>query len=334
MPATFPSTTMKIALVLLLLAASTFAQNTTSTFVFSGGLPFCSQCGGDGQYACSNGIGSFKEDLVMMDEINPALGDVANNVQVQLYGAWSCDSSIGMVEVDFNEVPLNVVITKPTDSCACGSCDPVLTFQGYFPAGFPDYNYGGHNVVHLEMATSYVCINKVVVTIGHGKPLYPGLSSKVVRWTNAAYTGSYRVCNNRGYTSTSVSDTFADPLPENSLLVMAEVDVFGSYFCQSTSQSTTLKAQLQSTTVDSETLANNGKGCSGTYLCDGAVRLSNSILYQAGWPKYAYGASNSLSISSSPYTSYVGKSALYLYYFQFSSKEERDLHIENMRERQ
>eukprot|EP01094_Clydonella_sp_ATCC50884_P011653 TRINITY_DN2144_c0_g1_i3.p1 TRINITY_DN2144_c0_g1~~TRINITY_DN2144_c0_g1_i3.p1 ORF type:complete len:369 (-),score=90.87 TRINITY_DN2144_c0_g1_i3:88-1089(-) len=318
------------ALALAVLASSAAASNYTQTFTLSGGLPFCSQCGSDGEYACSNGIGQFKDDFRVMDPLPfrplDSTGDVANNVIVQVYGAFSCDTQIGMVEVDFNDVPLNVFITKPTDSCACGSCDPVLTFQGYFPSGFPDYNYGGANIVHLSMATSYICVNRIEVTIGSGKPLYPGLKSKVVSWTFSSST-NYKVCQGLGYSSTSLQGRFKDPLPDNSILVLAESDIFGSYFCSSTSSNTALSARLQDTSVDSETVQNNGKGCSGTYICDGAVRLSNSVLYQGGWPGYNLGGDNVLSIRSSPYSSRIGKAALYLYYYTFSSKEEMDQHL-------
>lgn len=320
--------TMKVALLVVLLATSALAGNYTDSFYFSGGLPFCSQCGSEGMYACSNGIGNFRDTLPVKDQV-PYGSEVANNVIVELHGAWSCDSSTGMVEVDFNGIALNVLITEPTDSCACGTCDRTLVFQGYFPAGFPKYDYDGYNNVGITLPASYVCINQVQVTVGYGKPLYPGLSTRVVSWENEKTT-SLKVCNGAGYSVTGLTISFEDPLPEHSLLVMAEADVFGSYFCQSSSSSTTLKGTLQGTVVDQETLSNHGQRCYGTYVCDGAVRLSNSILYQGGWPNYQYGGTNSFLITSTPYTSYIGKSQLVLYFYEFSSKEERDAHVERV----
>lgn len=47
------STSMRIALVVVLFAMSASAASTNFTLYFGGGLSFCSQCGVAGQYACA-----------------------------------------------------------------------------------------------------------------------------------------------------------------------------------------------------------------------------------------------------------------------------------------
>jgi hypothetical protein len=292
-------------------------MNSTSTVYPTGGYPFCSQCGEDGEYACSNGIGDFPHEWQIMDPSSSNRGakDVVNHILVTVRGSYSCDNSVGTLGMDFNTVPLDVKVTNPEGLCACGSCDGEVTFEGYFPSGVPDYVYDQKNTVFFATEYSYACINSIEVTIGWGPALYPGIHGTVVRFWNNYYS-SRKVCNSPGYTSTSLTNTFTDPLPEGAVLMMVEADVLGTYFCYSSAPETVLTGRLQNINIAQITLQSPGSNtCSDSVGCDGAVRLSTSLLYQGGWPNYNYGGSNSFVVQSSPYQSSIGQSALYLYYW-------------------
>jgi len=267
-------------------------------------------------YACSDGkVGEWPTDGISFQDPSPlGVGAVVNHIVVELYGSYSCDNGNNMFGVYANDVPLNILWEGRSHACECGSCDPVTKFEGYFVNGFPNYNYGGKNVLTIDVMSSVLCLNKANITVAYSPPLYPGLKSEMVTWEFSSTSSSTKVCNTVGYVNSgSTSHGFQDPLPDNALLVLTEADVFADFHC-STTAALEVTGSLDSTAVDTVSVEAGSTSCASN-TCDGKVHLGNTRVYQNGWPNYKYGSSNSFQVSGTS-TIRIGKAALYLYYVE------------------
>jgi len=79
---------LRTLVVVLALAVVAFAQSSgsfTNTFYLSGGVPFCTQCGAQGQYACSSGgVGNWQSNFMVRDPVAP--GSAVSGIEVALIG--------------------------------------------------------------------------------------------------------------------------------------------------------------------------------------------------------------------------------------------------------
>jgi len=323
------SRTLLIVLSVVALVSVALATGTgASSFVtyLNGGLSFCSQCGANGQYACSaNNVGNYSGNYTFQDPV-PA-GSVAVNITVTLRGSYACNIAQSTVQVNLNDqTPINILPNSGSNSCACNTCDGYWTFQStYSPFDVPAYAYGGINKITLINLAGSICLNSVNITVAWEPPVYAGSATSVVRWTMNKYN-TYQVCNTIGYDSSqSMYYQFADPLPKGALLIIAGVQYFGSFWCGSSS---TITPQITATLVNTYlgTIKLPGgslytSNCAPTIQCDGNIWSSTSIIYQQGWPNYVYGGNNALSLSTS-YSPRLGRVILYLGYIMLGNKEQ------------
>jgi hypothetical protein len=87
-------------------------------------------------------------------------------------GAYSCDQSTSVVEVDINGMPINILqddgFLGGAAPCSCNTCDGTWTFSSTFATPLAAYNYGGLNNVSWTNMAGTVCLNSVEVTVYYG----------------------------------------------------------------------------------------------------------------------------------------------------------------------
>lgn len=153
---------MKKSIVsLLFIALFAFANAGISTVevFWTGG--WCGVCDGEGNYACSSGGAAWNSgNQVFLDPI-PS-GNIVTDVYAEVYGVFGCSGHMNL-QVRLNDVGIGAVNQQGTN-CACGTCDPILATDMYTnSSGVESYNYGGNNLVHLEVHAGEPCVHKVAI---------------------------------------------------------------------------------------------------------------------------------------------------------------------------
>ena len=148
--------------------------SATNTFYLSGGLPFCTQCGAQGQYACSSGgVGTWQSEFVYRDPV--PTGSMLSRLDITLIGTRGAGERMHMcaltrwtgsvVGVNINGVPVNILQSGGSNACQCNTCDGAITYSAVFaPFNLPFYSYGGSNNVTLSILSGSICLNAVNVT--------------------------------------------------------------------------------------------------------------------------------------------------------------------------
>lgn len=300
---------LALAVFGLLFAAPISAQSTANvTHYFTGGLPFCSQCGTKGQYACSPNdsgttVGNWNDGVISFVDPTPS-GSVVREISVTLYGTWTCTTTSSykaMFGLVLNGVTHAVRESiKGTNYCQCDTCDAAETLVFGYRNGIPSFNKGGSNTLKVDLYTNSLCLNRALITFK-----YYTTNDELDHVYKALTIGkehSTRDCNicagtTAHWCSKANNNTLAlkfnDPIPSGTVAVGA--DVFISYNFNEKSHSSspysTLTVNLQSTTIGSQKLVDSAwRSACGCY---GDTQF-NSVFYQVGWPSYVYGGVNTL----------------------------------------
>jgi len=308
------------------------------TSYFNGGLPFCSQCGTPGQYACSpdsNGqtLGQWNNGVVNFVDPVPA-GNHITAVRVTLHGAWSCNpegTPLAMFGVTLNGIIHGVrESTKGANKCKCDTCDTFESFSFPFRNTIPGYKYRASNSLKIDLYSNSICVNRVIVAVDY-KPIVansPLPQSYVsVDIPSGLDAGTCGICNSnkRQWCSksgnNSVNIGFNDPLPTGVVVVGAELyysygfseKCYNNYY-------STLFATLQGVEIGNARLVDTSFrskcGCYGD-------SIFNSVFYQRGWPSYNYKGKNDIRFSVSKYTESqgnicIGRIGINLLYYSFN----------------
>jgi len=196
---------LRTLVVVLALAVVAFAQSSgsfTNTFYLSGGVPFCTQCGAQGQYACSSGgVGNWQSNFMVRDPVAP--GSAVSGIEVALIGtapnsltpsrihaigsrsysltrfslslcgagSFACTWTPSVLAVTINGVPVNTLQSGGSNACQCNTCDGSLVYSITFPSfNLPYYSYGGSNNITINVLSGSVCLNAVNITTSWAPP--------------------------------------------------------------------------------------------------------------------------------------------------------------------
>jgi len=289
------------------------------TYYFKGGLPFCSQCGTPGQYACSpdsNGVslGEWNTGSIIFTDPIP-IGNYPVSMIVEVHGAFSCNA-VGqrlMFGVSLNGLTHGVRDSgKGVNGCKCDTCDGVETFTFSFINGVPGYYYLTSNTIKIIPYLDSICVNRVFVQI-----TYDPLSTNFPlpeRFLQIPIPPAYDrvgcpVCNANlnqwcsAYNNNSLTLSFQDPLPSGVYAISIGVYISANLMERGYLYASTLTSTLQSTTVNIVTLTETAWrercGCMADYVFESGV-------YQRGWPAYSYGGVNKVNFSVRKYSESYG----------------------------
>jgi len=309
--------------LLLLVALFSIAHAQPSTYnltlFFGGGLPFCSQCGEAGAYSCSpygnvKSIGNWNNGTLEFNNPLPK-GVFASSITATVYGSYGCSQSgsVAVFSVSLNGNVLDIQQGSSPTTCKCNTCEGGVVFSGetnLFNELTYGYNYNNPNLIQVYAYNEVICVNRIEVVITSSKNApqidYWQGSFSPSRSDCTQPCGVPRKCWNSDLVGSQVVQ-FNDPLPENSLLLAAAVQVFGSSRFGPSSQN--ISAALVGQFVGSAP-------CNfATGFCGGNVYLSTDSFFQDGWPGYAYGGQNSLTLSIEADYIMVGTFVLQLYYY-------------------
>jgi len=272
-------------------------------------VSFCSQCGDNGQYACSDKSNWNGGSLIFMDATPP--GYIVTKVQVDLLGSYACqDTGVNDIQVKVNDDLVDILSAAQTYQCACSTCDGTISFVSENPYGFP-FNYLANNTLAITSLYNVICLHSAVLTATFSKDqlgLTP-ITKRTTVSTSYSYSVSPGECGASRYAELSsysgaISFTFFDPLPKGSILVSASFDLYGRYFSSSCPSTRTLSVSMGLAPTITQTISkyNTSLPISPNHCqsagCDGFWRFPQTTLYQNGWPGYSYGTNNYVKVSN------------------------------------
>jgi len=277
-----------------------------------GGIPTCSNCGDQGEYACSFGIGEwnngtqiFQDPLTKLIKAGAAAPNyVLSSINATIFGSYGC------VAYDYTRIRasvqgqfLDITGWRPTTlRCKCNTCNGDITFtsSAMYPGGIPGYLYGGNNTITFDILQNSACLSSVTVNLTYTVPV-----STRIQYGHVLALGSgspdQEICGVYVANSfcptdaASVSFRFQDPLPPGTVLIQANARVFGVWKVNDQAL-WTLGLGSQSTPVGTFTLPDYSSLTSWS-VCSGSADTGPSEVYQGGWPGYSYGGTNTLTLS-------------------------------------
>jgi len=313
---------------------------TNFTQYFTGGLPFCTQCGTAGQYACSpdaNGVtlGQWNSGNVIFTDPVPS-GNHPVSIVVEVHGAFSCNA-VGerlMFGVSLNGLVHGVRDSgKGINGCKCDTCDGFESFTFSFLNGVPSYYARTSNTIKILPYKDSVCVNRVEVKITYDPittsfPL-PERYVPITIPSNYDRVGC-SVCNANlnqwcsAPNNNTLTLSFLDPLPYDVYAISIGVYISANLMERSFNlMYTDVSCSLQSTAVTYVSLGEAAWkercGCLGDYIFE-------SETYQRGWPAYVYGGENRVSFSVKKWTESqgnvcIGRIGLKIVYYALSDLE-------------
>lgn len=340
---------MALSHLLVLLGFLALSQSQSASYIhtFTGGLPFCTQCGKLSEYACSPDaqgsiIGNWNNGAVQFNDPIPS-GNYPTGMIVTIRGSYSCNGlgSRTMFGVALNGYVHGVKETSKGDACKCDTCDGQETVSVSFRNGVPKYKKGTANFLQILPYTDSLCINTVNVTFTYA-PATPSPPTPLPEYymdlkIPVADRVGCPVCNDDKdqWCSTASNNTFTinfqDPLPQGFNYLVA-VDIYASFnFIQKASyRYTIVEAKLQSERIQSKTISDlnwvDKCGCLADYQF-----LSST--YQRGWPNYVQKGTNTISFSVDKYSqSYgnvcIGRLAIKLVYYPAGEDEPEVIYLD------
>jgi hypothetical protein len=244
---------------------------------------------------------------------------VITKIEVVLTGSFTCSGqTYNDVSVAVNSYIIDIVSVKGKNLCSCGTCDGSVTFASEQTYGIPGVNMSGVNTLTITPFYDTICLHSVSMTVVYEANTFGLLNAGVqATWSSGSRTSvSPGQCGVGTYVyigSGSKADfSFKDPLPSDSLLILASFNLFGRYFgdyYSSCPSSNSLSVQMgvapaltqTISTPKNETAPLNTNHCT-IPGCDGLWQFAPTALYQNGWPGYKYGQTNTVSLSRA-YTS-------------------------------
>ncbi|MEM4268237.1 MAG: hypothetical protein QXK37_05405 [Candidatus Woesearchaeota archaeon] len=156
----------QVSMVLMGLLLCTLAYAETMDVVVdcwnSAGCNLC----GDEYYYCRT-WGGFLEQCSFQDPLPN--GATLTKVEVTPMGAMC-----GYVEVAPTIEGTEVGDGSMTGECSCDTCDSFTIESSEYPSGFPNYNYGGTNVLNLNSGgDGLFCLSKVKLTLHYEEKPIP-----------------------------------------------------------------------------------------------------------------------------------------------------------------
>jgi len=317
---------MRSLVVLFVVIAACSAQNATvynTTYFFSGGVPFCTQCGAEGAYACSPlgnnpEVGLWNNGTIPFFFNDIPQSSAVTSITVTVYGSYGCSSttSTAVIAATLNGQVFDVHSQSSGTACKCNTCGGPIVFQSAlnnFGLPLTYFKNLDNNELQLQIFNDVVCINKVEISVTASSAI-PKVSVWELTTTPSQSTCGVTCSDDSNcwntYTSSSYDVTIQDPLPKGSVLLNAAVQIYGT-------SSSTSGYNISAVLVD--TLIGTNLPAWTNQVCSGRLQLDMASIYQNGWPGYAYGDLNTVTLSASASFSrfyYVSTAVVQLYYYQ------------------
>lgn len=299
----------------------TFGNNSwTTTFSFTGGVAFCSQCGDPGAYACSS---SNVGGPLAVDNFLPSAKSLVSSITVSVQGSYGCSAATGTAEIIavLNGLPISAIDLNPS-SCPCNSCDGEITLPTvYFPSGLPWPSAAA--ILQLNIAGNSVCLNQASITVEY----LPTVAYRSLGFAAeiTGRTGTANVCGATGAkiiqstTSFNTLFTFKDTLPPGAIAVGISLELLGQFFYDASSSTNSCRSPVTASfalggnvfaksSLASQPPQNNrvsvpacahpvyiNSGCNNPWIV-------SSNFYQNGVPGYVYNGTSSVTVApANPY---------------------------------
>lgn len=309
--------TVLIAALILAVAGSAYSQSIYRMYNFTWGGAFtpCTNCGGpDGAFACSNNIGNWNDGInkVKFYKDIPE-GYVLTGLTATVKGTYNClnNGFKSVVGVYFQDTPVDVQVLDGSNQCKCGTCDGDRTFNNhFFRAGWPNVNYKyneGPNIVRVVPgAENPICLSSMMMNATFTKTnRRTEIVDLVAGNTTSAFgscaSSSVKICGNAPgqYWVSSAGNYFQfldlkfnDPVGSQGRVIAVDALIYaqwGKNYNQDYPATVSVQGQL----IDGAKATVYSDACVG---CGGAFSVYTPQPFQFGWPNYAVGGVNTLSI--------------------------------------
>lgn len=298
-----------------LFAVVTAQINLNTTIFFDGGLPFCSICGLNGQYACSPGSGQSFENWnngYKNFTLPIPTGLVVTSFTATVFGDFGCGSTgaTAIFGLTLNGAFIGAQQGSSSPApCECGTCSGGITFQSLstnytienqiYTEPLPYYNTTVPNILQLVVFRDSICVNRIAIKVTANKATPNVL--KISQVVASSPTFGRQTCGNQGSacvsTSTNITLNFYNQLPPGAILLTVSGALYGGYNPSSNNVNDPFMVNVA--------LANAPIGGSVSNpnlykkICGGATFFSTKSYFPNGWPGYQYGSGyNRLTVSN------------------------------------